>query len=230
VTQTGALMRTIVALALVAGVLAACDDDAGQTDIVPVDTSPNLRVNAPIFVGGQFRVTFSGPLQELRGGYLFVADPSGERLALLTQGGDSENPLGYELDSTRWEVLDYGVSGGDSTFRFPPGLPAGDYLLCTANSLDEACTTVTAVDAPPVDFCDVAAHVAQGDFDFSDTTSVAEFLDEPTLDDHGRRLLAAAIDDAQRQLANGGSYANDQMVDAVNVICGTNLTPVTMVS
>lgn len=145
-----ASFRSVVTLACVA-MLAACSDDPAG---VPTSTDPSagtaassalMQVEDDIVAGQTFAVSFTGQLRESRGGYLFVDDASGETVALLRSDGNSEIPMGYELDPDRWEMLDDGLSGASSMFVFPPELPAGTYELCTANSLMEECISVEVV-------------------------------------------------------------------------------------
>ena len=101
-----------------------------------------MRVDQPIVAGQPFRVSFTGRLSELRGGYLFVRDSGGATVALLRSDGNAEIPMGYELDPGEWAMLDDGLSGAESTFVFPLELSAGSYVLCTANSGPEECAEV----------------------------------------------------------------------------------------
>lgn len=96
--------------------------------------SPDMAVDGPIVGGQPFQVSFKGDLSEVHGGYLFVQNFEGERLALLWDENNPESATRYELDPTRWEILAYGVMGDEASFVFPSELPAGSYLLCTADS------------------------------------------------------------------------------------------------
>jgi hypothetical protein len=114
--------------------------------VTPVSSGPSspvlMRVDEEIVAGQPFTVSFTGQLSEIRGGYLFVNDARGEGVALLRGDGNSEIPMGYELDPARWGMLDDGLSGASSTFVFPLELSAGVYALCTANSVPEQCVDV----------------------------------------------------------------------------------------
>jgi hypothetical protein len=48
------------------------------------------------------------------------------------------------------------------------------------------------------------------------------------LSDRYRAMIRAAVTDAARQVRTGGGWDTTTFVDAVNVICGLHLTPVTM--
>ena len=120
---------------------AASSAPAEPTTTLPM--SPDMAVDRPIVKGQRFQVSFTGRLSELRGGYLFVQDLNGEALALLWDDALAECPMGYELDPTRWEILDYGVMGDESSFVFPSELSDGSYLLCTANSVGGGCVAVS---------------------------------------------------------------------------------------
>jgi len=128
----------------------ACGDSpegaASSASVEPTTTlpmSPDMAVDRPIVKGQPFQVSFTGRLSELRGGYLYVQDMNGDALALLWDDSLVESPTGYELDPTRWEILDYGVMGDESSFVFPSELSAGSYLLCTANSAGGGCVAVS---------------------------------------------------------------------------------------
>ncbi len=102
-----------------------------------------MTVDQQIVAGQKFAVSFTGRLSTTRGGYLFVKDIEGVSVALLRSDGNSEIPMGYELNPDRFDMLDDGLSGTSSTFVFPPELPDGAYALCTANSLaPEECVSV----------------------------------------------------------------------------------------
>ena len=101
-----------------------------------------MTVDQKIVTGQTFAVSFTGRLSTSRGGYLFVKNTGGVSVALLRSDGNSEIPMGYELDPDRFDMLDDGLSGAFSTFLFPPELPAGSYSLCTANSGPEECVSV----------------------------------------------------------------------------------------
>ena len=104
-----------------------------------------MRVDDQIVAGQTFVVAFTGQLSTLRGGYLIVKDVEGVSVALLRSDGNSEIPMGYELDPDRFDMLADGLSGPSSRFLFPPELPAGAYVLCTANSSSpEECMSVKA--------------------------------------------------------------------------------------
>jgi hypothetical protein len=100
-----------------------------------------LAVEGPVVAGQQFTVSFSGRLEESRGGYLWVRDPDGATLALLRGDGNPEIPIGYEL-GPQSTMLDDGLSGEQSNFIFPSEMETGEYTLCTANSGVEECLAI----------------------------------------------------------------------------------------
>ncbi len=135
------------------------EQDEGQaTTTVPSSSAPTtslrvttttqtsggvlLSVQGPLRSGEEFIVSFSGPLQTSRGGYLWLETVDGSRVALLRSDGNPDIPMGYELDPTKQEQLDDAISGATSTFVLPPNLTAGPYVLCTANSRPDACAEV----------------------------------------------------------------------------------------
>ncbi len=112
---------------------------ATATNTVLVSTL--MSVESPIIAGRTFVAHFSGRLAEIRGGYLSVTDATGAVVASLRSDGNSEIPMAYVLGS-KLDHLDDGLSGEQSTFIFPPELPAGSYTLCTTNSGPTECVPV----------------------------------------------------------------------------------------
>ncbi len=100
-----------------------------------------IAVEGPIVAGQQFTVSFSGRLEDSRGGYLWVRDPDGATFALLRGDGNPDIPIGYELGAQS-TMLDDGLSGEQSNFIMPPEMETGEYTLCTANSGAEECTAI----------------------------------------------------------------------------------------
>ena len=76
-------------------------------------------------------------------------------------------------------------------------------------------------------FCALAEAAADGRIAFSDPAQTGVLLGNPSLSDWDRKRLAATLDDAATQVASG-VWENAQLVDLVNELCGTHLTPVTM--
>lgn len=148
--QVRSMMLSGIVLVAVASITACSDSQESATTSAPADTtttfpiSPEMAVDQAITRGQEFAVSFTGKLSESRGGYLFVHDLNGEPLALLWDEYLTETPTRYELDPDRWQMLDYGVMGDESSFVFPSELPSGSYVLCTANSADGGCVAVTA--------------------------------------------------------------------------------------
>ena len=76
-------------------------------------------------------------------------------------------------------------------------------------------------------FCATASRAVGGEFDFTSDERIAELNDDPSLSPDQRALVSRATADAKRQVLSG-SWSNDLLVDAVNAICGTKFTPMTM--
>ena len=76
-------------------------------------------------------------------------------------------------------------------------------------------------------FCATASRAVGGEFDFTSDERIAELNDDPSLSPGQRALVTRATADAKRQVLSG-SWSNDLLVDAVNAICGTKFTPITM--
>ena len=76
-------------------------------------------------------------------------------------------------------------------------------------------------------FCATASRAVGGEFDFTSDERIAELNDDPSLSPDQRALVSRATADAKRQVLRG-SWSNDLLVNAVNAICGTKFTPVTM--
>ena len=76
-------------------------------------------------------------------------------------------------------------------------------------------------------FCARAIEAVDGQIAFNDPTQTSALIDDSSLDEWNRRRVSVALDDAARQVATG-VWDNAQLVDLVNELCGTRLTPVTM--
>ncbi len=81
--------------------------------------------------------------------------------------------------------------------------------------------------SPSTAFCTLATKAVAGEFDFTSDERIALLDGDPSLSPRQRALVSEATADAQRQVSEG-SYSNDLLVEAVNEICGTSFTPVTM--
>ena len=88
-------------------------------------------------------------------------------------------------------------------------------------------SSATPESAAPTAFCATASRAVGGEFDFTSDVRIAELNDDPSLSPGQRALVTRATADAKRQVLSG-SWSNDLLVDAVNAICGTKFTPVTM--
>ena len=88
-------------------------------------------------------------------------------------------------------------------------------------------SSATPESAARIAFCATASRAVGGEFDFTSDERIAELNDDPSLSPGQRALVSRATADAQRQVLSG-SWSNDLLVDAVNAICGTKFTPVTM--
>lgn len=137
-------------------------DDIGLTSVVAVDleaplgerqlvydrrgtaasASSDMSVNGPLVVGAEFEVSFDGSLRRSRGGYFWIRELDGTRLALLRSDGNPEIPMSYNIDVASADMLDDELSGESSILVLPPQIDPGTYLLCTANSADEVCIEV----------------------------------------------------------------------------------------
>ncbi len=109
---------------------------------IPDDSSTNMSVGGALLVGAEFDVSFTGSLRDSRGGYFWLQHLDGTRLALLRSDGNSEIPMGYDLNVVDAMMLADGLSGERSTLVLPPQLLPGPYRLCTANSATDHCIDV----------------------------------------------------------------------------------------
>lgn len=137
-------------------------DDVGLTSVVTVEfdvplgerqlvydrrgtaasVSSDMSVDGPLVIGAEFEVSFEGSLRRSRGGYFWLQELDGTRLALLRSDGNSEIPMSYNIDVASAGMLDDGLSGESSMLVLPPQIEPGPYLLCTANSADDVCIEV----------------------------------------------------------------------------------------
>ena len=101
------------------------------------------------------------------------------------------------------------IAGSSTTLRIEPSSSATPEL------------------APRAAFCATASRAVGGEFDFTSDERIAELNDDPSLSPDQRALVSRATADAKRQVLRG-SWSNDLLVDAVNAICGTKFTPMTM--
>jgi hypothetical protein len=113
------------------------------------------------------------------------------------------------------------------------GALIGSVSACSGNSSSSTSASSpspssTASPLASADFCSLAADAVEGAFDFTNESSVGALLQDPSLTERQRLLMANAVADAVRQITAGGSFANDMLVDAVNEICGLQVPPVTM--
>ncbi len=106
-------------------------------------TSSMSVTPARVSAGSQIEVYYEGPIAADRGGYFYLEDAAGKQIAgLWSDRGESGDP-GFTTDLDEFEILDYAVSGrGPDTLLTPPDLKAGQYRLCTANSVPETCAAV----------------------------------------------------------------------------------------
>lgn len=114
------------------------------------------------------------------------------------------------------------------------GVLIGSTSACTGGSTSTASESSrspssTAAPLASADFCSLASAAVEGAFDFTSASSVEALLRDPSLTERQRLLVTNAVADAVRQISSGGSLANDMLVEAVNEICGLQLTPVAMV-
>jgi hypothetical protein len=137
-------------------------DDIGLTSVITVDldaplgerqlvydrrgtaasVSSDMSVHGPLVVGAESEVSFDGSLRRSRGGYFWIQELDGTRVALLRSDGNPEIPMSYSIDVASAEMLDDGLSGESSMLVLPPQIEPGPYLLCTANSADDVCIDV----------------------------------------------------------------------------------------
>jgi hypothetical protein len=112
--------------------------------------------------------------------------------------------------------------------------PAGTDELSSGSSATTALSEpplTSAVNAPPPpEFCKAAEQAAEGNIAFSDPAVTAELTEFEGLTEHQRQIITDAVDATRREVERvpGGSWTNNEMVDAVNELCGSDLTPVTL--
>lgn len=108
------------------------------------DAVPTMAASPmPVAAGSTLEVSFTGSLNEMRGGFFLLADSSGRPVAMLWSDKFEGEGQGFDLDAANAPVLDFGVVvPGPDTLVLPPGLDAGIYKLCTENSRPAACTTI----------------------------------------------------------------------------------------
>ncbi len=133
------------------------------TTLLPV-RSPNVGTTPPsayrldlvgqsVTVGVKFRVQQQpvSSTSDMRGGYYWLSViPSvvGVHRALLWSDKIQGGVPGGSTDPNHWDMLAFGViDPGPDTLMLPLNITAGNYQLCTANSLHEACMNLIVTDA-----------------------------------------------------------------------------------
>ena len=89
-------------------------------------------------------------------------------------------------------------------------------------------STSVPVEAVPPGFCDLAVRASGGSVPMDVDVDANELVVFAGLSDRYRAMIRAAVTDSARQVRTGGGWDTTTFVDAVNVICGLHLTPVTM--
>lgn len=93
--------------------------------------------------GSEIAVRYDGRLAKNRGGYFYLVNSAGERIAGLWTDKDERGEAGYTTELEEFEILDFSVSGtGPDILLIPTELAPGRYRLCTANSAPDVCATV----------------------------------------------------------------------------------------
>jgi len=87
-------------------------------------------------------------------------------------------------------------------------------------------TTLTLASA---EYCALAVQAVEGHFDFTDPERVKELIEDPELTARQAELMRAGAADAVNEVADGNGWSNDELVSAVNEVCGLTLTPATLI-
>lgn len=110
-----------------------------------------------------------------------------------------------------------------------PSLPGTNASVTTAVAAPTSVApTATTEFAPSATYCALAAQAVDGSFDFTDPEQVKRLTQSSELTTRQRALIAAGAADAVAEVASGGGWSNDQLVFAVNDVCGLDLVPSTL--
>ena len=77
------------------------------------------------------------------------------------------------------------------------------------------------------DFCTAAIAATEGRVDFSDPQQTDVLVNDSSISEIDRLQIAAELQDAAAEVASG-AWSNDELVNLVNRLCGTDLPAVTM--
>jgi hypothetical protein len=115
-------------------------------------------------------------------------------------------------------------TGSTTTEQLPLTNPSE---TLAAASTDVA-PTVTTEPAPSPEYCALAEEAVEGNFDFTDPEEVKRLTQRPELTTRQRALIAVGAADAVREVSLGSGWSNDELVNAVNEVCGLDLAPLTL--
>jgi hypothetical protein len=85
------------------------------------------------------------------------------------------------------------------------------------------------VESASKEYCDLAVRATNGELNFADETQYASLVNSPGLPRRFREAMTAAAENARVRTAGPNGWANDDMVEVVNKMCGLKLTPVSIV-
>jgi len=110
--------------------------------------------------------------------------------------------------------------------------PASSPASATSTLAEATTTTVettTTFTLASAEYCALAVKAVEGRFDFTDPERVKELTEAPELTARQVELMRAGAADAVNEVADGNGWSNDELVSAVNEVCGLSLAPATLI-
>jgi len=89
--------------------------------------------------------------------------------------------------------------------------------------------TTTTFTLASAEYCALAVQAVEGRFDFTDPDRVKELTEDPELTARQADLMRAGAADAVNEVADGNGWSNDELVAAVNEVCGLRIIPATLI-
>lgn len=122
-------------------------------------------------------------------------------------------------------VLLTSCSGGPERAASPSSPAVVSSAVVSSTVVSSTSVPVAAV---PPGFCDLAVRASGGSVPMDVDVDANELVVFAGLSDRHRAMIRSAVADSARQVRTGGGWDTTTLVDAVNVICGLHLAPVTM--
>ena len=141
----------------------------------------------------------------------------------VVMGCTGDEGAGSSLSDTT--ILDTGASVATASSA-TSAVGATSIVGEATTTTSQTSTTFTIASA---EYCALAVQAVEGHFDFTDPERVKELTEDPELTARQAELMRAGAADAVNEVADGNGWSNDELVSAVNEVCGLTLTPATLI-